>query len=475
MALRNTFANQQNAQMVWLDQNFADLGAIDYIPCTASGTNTLALTPRTNTPTVDAYANGQGFTAIIPNTNTASITAQVGALGALQCYKPTAGGPTSLVGGDAVQNTLAIFVYDSTLNGGNGGFHVLGIGNPPNPGASQRGGVLAYASVDQQFLIAITTSGNPQSRRLIFADISGGASASAIILGAFTLAGNQTAASAGATPVTVGGLFSFAGTRLQSIAFTGDVGSPANSAVLTIAPPKDIALRTVAAGAFLSGGGLLSADRTLSLAHPARAGVVLIGTSNSGWAEGLLLPGSNVTVTTGDGTVTINANLGGGTVAGPGVSVDGNVAMFSGTDGSIIKELFVASAQLGLKNRVGSWLSAQGGVTTALSGLGNVDVDFSRTNNFSIAGISGIVLTGIFNAGAGGSGGGQSGVIAVTQGSSGNCAVSFSGPHWKFAGGSSAAPTATLTANARDLLTYYTLSSSAVFIAVINTVKGSGE
>jgi hypothetical protein len=130
MSLPVTFANLTTAEMVNLDQNFAALGALTPIPCTVSGTNTLAFTPLTNAPTISAYANYQPFVGISPSANTGSVTINVGSLGARSAYKDTPNGPALLSGGEIASGNLIYATFDATLNGGAGGFHVTALYSP---------------------------------------------------------------------------------------------------------------------------------------------------------------------------------------------------------------------------------------------------------------------------------------------------------------------------------------------------------
>ena len=128
MALPNIFAAQTTPNLLELDQNFAALGLLTPIPCSVSGTNTLVLTPLTNTPTVPAYQNYSPFTCIAAQTNTGAATAQVGSLAALGIYADSASGPIALTGGEIPQNNLISLTYDSTLAAGSGGFHLRAVG-----------------------------------------------------------------------------------------------------------------------------------------------------------------------------------------------------------------------------------------------------------------------------------------------------------------------------------------------------------
>jgi hypothetical protein len=129
MALPSTFTGNVTPTGEELDANFNALGALTPIPCSVSGTNAITLTPEANTPTVSAYANYAQFTGVAAGTNTTTVTAQVGAIPALTVYKDTIAGPVALSGSEIVQNTKLILMYDSTLNSGAGGFHLI---SPPS-------------------------------------------------------------------------------------------------------------------------------------------------------------------------------------------------------------------------------------------------------------------------------------------------------------------------------------------------------
>lgn len=127
MPLPYLFAAATSATGAQLDDDFAACALLAAIPCTVSGTNTLVLTPTTTpvTPTVSAYQNYMLFVGIAANNNSGATTANAAGLGALWVYKDTAAGPVVLAGGEIKQNNLLALLYDSTLNTGSGGFHLL--------------------------------------------------------------------------------------------------------------------------------------------------------------------------------------------------------------------------------------------------------------------------------------------------------------------------------------------------------------
>ena len=125
MALPQTFASKTEATGAQLDENFAALGALVPIPCLASGDNTVTITPLANTPTVAAYSNYMQFTGISAAGNNGPATGKVGSLASLPIYKFSPAGPVLLSGGEMVANVAFTWMYDSALNGGNGGFHLM--------------------------------------------------------------------------------------------------------------------------------------------------------------------------------------------------------------------------------------------------------------------------------------------------------------------------------------------------------------
>lgn len=117
-----------------LDDNFNALGAISSIPCTVTGTSAYTLVPVSGVPTVAAYTQLQAYRGVVPNTSAGAVTAQVGALGFVNCYKATSSGPAAMSTGDAVANECYDFIYDVALNSGSGGFHVYNV-LPPTGGS----------------------------------------------------------------------------------------------------------------------------------------------------------------------------------------------------------------------------------------------------------------------------------------------------------------------------------------------------
>lgn len=205
---------------------------------------------------------------------------------------------------------------------------------------------------------------------------------------------------------------------------------------------------------------LVAAD----LPSPLAAGNLFIGTSGSGFAQNQLTAGLNIDISNGDGTVTISARgSAAGNVIGPATSTAGALAAYSDTTGQVLINTGVIGANTPQLNAVQTWTSAQGTTTTTLSGI-SVVIDYSRSNAFSLSATSGTAFQTAINAGLGGV---KSSILVYTQGSSGNCQISFPGTNFVFAGGTSATPTATLTANAVDWFGLCSLNSSNILVTTI--------
>lgn len=140
MALPYQFASVTAATGAQLDATINAAGKLGQIPCAITGTNALALTPTASiTPDITAYSNYMLFAGIAPSTNTTVTTAAVGALAALNVYKDGATQPGALSGGEIVASCAVILMYDSALNGGIGGFHLVSSGIRPGTTAKLAG------------------------------------------------------------------------------------------------------------------------------------------------------------------------------------------------------------------------------------------------------------------------------------------------------------------------------------------------
>src|SRR5262245_31527607 len=109
------------------DTQFAAVAALGAIPCTATGTNTIALTPFANTPTIASYPDLQpSFVFVAQNTTTAGATINVSGVGARNAYKWN--GLQAIGAGDIVVNGIFRATPLLALNGGAGGFVVDTVG-----------------------------------------------------------------------------------------------------------------------------------------------------------------------------------------------------------------------------------------------------------------------------------------------------------------------------------------------------------
>lgn len=137
MALRTTYANLSDGLQpfsLW-DQSLADMGLLGTIPCTASGTNVITLTPNASAfaPTLVTYSNYLRFSFVAVAGSTGAITAKVDGLGFLNVY--LVDGVTQAASGDIAISSLCSLTYSSTLNSNAGGFY-LGGGSTNVPAGS---------------------------------------------------------------------------------------------------------------------------------------------------------------------------------------------------------------------------------------------------------------------------------------------------------------------------------------------------
>ena len=110
-----------------------------------------------------------------------------------------------------------------------------------------------------------------------------------------------------------------------------------------------------------------------------------------------------------------------------------------------------------------SFTKAQRGTPVALTDAATIAVDLSLGNNFTVTLAGNRTLGAPTNVTAG-----QSGVIVVTQDSTGSRTLAYNSAY-KFAGGT--APTLTTTASAVDVLAYYVESSSRITVTSLLNVS----
>lgn len=122
MAFRTTFAvlSGPQAALSLFDGMFNDLAAEIYIPCTATGTNAIALTPFAFAPLLSAYSELCGFSFKAAATSSSAVTAQFGALAVLPVY--LADGATQASTNNVLSGRIYKLIYSLSLNAGGGGF-----------------------------------------------------------------------------------------------------------------------------------------------------------------------------------------------------------------------------------------------------------------------------------------------------------------------------------------------------------------
>lgn len=122
-AVLSQFASLTNPTLPNLDADFVGVANTLVVPCTVTGTNSLALTPIPSTVTVSAYTTGDQYTFVAAATSTGVMTAQVSGLGFLKIF--TAGGTTQASTGDVKTGQFYQIAYQSTLDTGAGGFVIV--------------------------------------------------------------------------------------------------------------------------------------------------------------------------------------------------------------------------------------------------------------------------------------------------------------------------------------------------------------
>lgn len=93
------------------------------IPCNASGTNVITLTPLASSPLLEGYKDYDAFLFVASGSSTASVTATVvprtGALSTIKVYKTN--GSAQAGNGDIVAGLFYVGFYVDSLDSGAGG------------------------------------------------------------------------------------------------------------------------------------------------------------------------------------------------------------------------------------------------------------------------------------------------------------------------------------------------------------------
>lgn len=97
------------------DQAISDTALLGSIPCTATGTNAITLTPVASVfpPNVTAYQAGVQFAFPVPSNTSGSVTVRVGALAFLALYRSDG---IQAGSGDLAQNRVAVVQYNATTS-----------------------------------------------------------------------------------------------------------------------------------------------------------------------------------------------------------------------------------------------------------------------------------------------------------------------------------------------------------------------
>src|ERR1700730_19275329 len=157
MTLPVTFGPLTAASMGQLDQNFAAVGALTTLLCTATGTNAIVLTPVANQPAVSGYGLPNplkfGFTA--PDASSGAVTLEVQSFGFLPVYVPSGSQANSgtLQSGQYYEVT---YTTGASYNSGNGAW-VLSSFQPAT-------GVSPFSAAKVAGLKIVNNAGTPSTK-----------------------------------------------------------------------------------------------------------------------------------------------------------------------------------------------------------------------------------------------------------------------------------------------------------------------
>lgn len=294
MAPRTVYANLTDGLNPFslFDQSFADAGNLGMIPCTATGTNALTLTPIPTSfaPNISAPPQQlQNFTFVAPATSTGALTVKVisttGAASFFNLYKED--GATQASTGDLVLNVLYGIAYNSALNSSAGGYQItFPITSILNP-------VISGATISNSTITTSTYNGNTWTAGT----------------GILTIAALKT--------LTVSNSLTFTGTDGNSFAF------PAGSdTVVTLSATQALVNKTINGNTLTAGTWTLTGGSAKTLTF--NNSLTLAGTDGTT----MTFPGtSDIVVTLGASQALTNKTLTSPTLTSPTISGGSHTAM----------------------------------------------------------------------------------------------------------------------------------------------------
>lgn len=203
---------------------------------------------------------------------------------------------------------------------------------------------------------------------------------------------------------------------------------------------------------------------------PAGNPVVTGTTISSTWANNTLsdiaTALTNSIATDGQTAMTGNLPMGGNKITG---LADGTLPTDATTLGQVETALgdYIPVTDIGVVvaglASTETFTKAQRGAVSALTSASTITPNFANSNNFSLTLATNATLANPSNLTAG-----QSGVITITQDSTGSRTLAY-GSYWKFVGGT--APTLSTAASAVDELVYYVDSSTRITAVLLNNVS----
>jgi hypothetical protein len=141
------------------DQQFAAVAGTIEIPCTASGSNNISLTPLPNCPTLPAYSELCAFKFRAAANSTGTVSAQFAGLPLIYVY--LADGVTHASTASLIAGQLYMLYYSASLAAGAGGFFIASpaIANVTNTAQGLPGGRLTLVSAQP----VVTSTVNSQT------------------------------------------------------------------------------------------------------------------------------------------------------------------------------------------------------------------------------------------------------------------------------------------------------------------------